>query len=74
MTAEIWDFYAVCTYLIVDSSGILVVQPCSKEMTAQIKAGKVPSIQNVMSLTMEQWRVINVITISKSCNRTVFRI
>ena len=41
-----------------DSSGILVVQPCSKDTTAQIKAGKVPSIQNVMYLTMEQWRVL----------------
>ncbi|XP_076680955.1 SMC5-SMC6 complex kleisin component Non-SMC element 1 [Andrena cerasifolii] len=41
-----------------DSSGILMVQPCSKDMTAQIKAGKVPNIQNVMYLTMEQWRVL----------------
>ncbi|CAD1476968.1 unnamed protein product, partial [Heterotrigona itama] len=38
-----------------DASGVLVVQPCSKDKT-QEKVGKRPNIQNVMYLNMEQWK------------------
>ena len=43
--------------LLTDASGVLVVQPCSKDKTTQAKAGKRPNIQNVMYLNMEQWKV-----------------
>ncbi|XP_043511563.1 non-structural maintenance of chromosomes element 4 homolog A [Frieseomelitta varia] len=41
-----------------DESGVLVVQPCSKDKTTQAKAGKRPNIQNVMYLNMEQWKIL----------------
>ncbi|KZC05746.1 PREDICTED: non-structural maintenance of chromosomes element 4 homolog A-like [Dufourea novaeangliae] len=41
-----------------NSSGILVVQPSTKEMMAQTNAGKNPNIQNVVYLNMEQWRML----------------
>ncbi|XP_076292964.1 SMC5-SMC6 complex kleisin component Non-SMC element 1 isoform X2 [Lasioglossum baleicum] len=39
-----------------DSSGILVVQPCTKDMIA--RTGKTPNIQNVVYLNMDQWRML----------------
>ncbi|XP_076656250.1 SMC5-SMC6 complex kleisin component Non-SMC element 1 isoform X2 [Halictus rubicundus] len=41
-----------------DSSGILVVQPCTKDMMAQTKTGRTPNIQNVVCLNMDQWRTL----------------
>ncbi|CAK9817378.1 Non-structural maintenance of chromosomes element 4 homolog A [Anthophora quadrimaculata] len=41
-----------------DTSGILVVQPCTKEMMTQMTAGKNPNIQNVIYLNMEQWKML----------------
>ncbi|XP_043786045.1 non-structural maintenance of chromosome element 4 isoform X2 [Apis laboriosa] len=41
-----------------DASGILVVQPCTKDMTAQMKTGNIENIQNVMYLNMEQWKIL----------------
>ncbi|XP_003493981.1 EP300-interacting inhibitor of differentiation 3 [Bombus impatiens] len=41
-----------------DESGILVVQPCSRDMTTEVMAGKRSNIQNVMYLNMEQWKIL----------------
>ncbi|XP_076241804.1 SMC5-SMC6 complex kleisin component Non-SMC element 1 isoform X2 [Calliopsis andreniformis] len=41
-----------------DSAGMLVVQPCTKDMINQVKAEKIPNIQNVMYLNMEQWKTL----------------
>ncbi|OAD57319.1 Non-structural maintenance of chromosomes element 4 like protein A [Eufriesea mexicana] len=41
-----------------DASGILVVQPCTKDMIAQLKAGKTSNVQNVIYLNMEQWKIL----------------
>lgn len=43
---------------------MLVVQPCSKEITAQTKIENTPNIQNVISLNMEQWKVILLLMFS----------
>lgn len=45
--------------LVKDDRGILVIQLCSKEMILQRKqAGTHVNIQNVMSINMEQWKVL----------------
>ncbi|XP_076160752.1 SMC5-SMC6 complex kleisin component Non-SMC element 1 isoform X4 [Ptiloglossa arizonensis] len=41
-----------------DNSGILVVQPCTKDVIAQTKARKNPNIQNIVYLTMDQWKML----------------
>ncbi|XP_053997866.1 EP300-interacting inhibitor of differentiation 3 isoform X1 [Hylaeus anthracinus] len=41
-----------------DDSGILVIQPCTKDMIVQTKATEKPNIQNVISLTMDQWKML----------------
>lgn len=52
-----------------DESGILVVQPCSRDMTTEVMAGKRSNIQNVMYLNMEQWKVITIsFMYTYSCN------
>ncbi|XP_043496655.1 EP300-interacting inhibitor of differentiation 3 [Polistes fuscatus] len=45
--------------LVKDDTGILVIQLCSKEMILQRKqAGTHVNTQNVMSINMEQWKVL----------------
>ncbi|XP_015176976.1 PREDICTED: EP300-interacting inhibitor of differentiation 3 [Polistes dominula] len=45
--------------LVKDDAGILVIQLCSKEMILQRKqTGTHVNIQNVMSINMEQWKVL----------------
>ncbi|XP_043786043.1 EP300-interacting inhibitor of differentiation 3 isoform X1 [Apis laboriosa] len=51
-------FYLLNIIFLIDASGILVVQPCTKDMTAQMKTGNIENIQNVMYLNMEQWKVM----------------
>ncbi|XP_031833033.1 SMC5-SMC6 complex kleisin component Non-SMC element 1 [Nomia melanderi] len=41
-----------------DDSRVLVVQSCTKDMMTQIKEGKSPNVQNVMTLNMEQWKIL----------------
>ncbi|XP_071870897.1 SMC5-SMC6 complex kleisin component Non-SMC element 1 [Bombus fervidus] len=41
-----------------DESGILVVKPCSRDMTTEVMAGKRSNIQNVIYLNMEQWKIL----------------
>ncbi|KOC68580.1 Non-structural maintenance of chromosomes element 4 like protein A [Habropoda laboriosa] len=41
-----------------DASGILLVQPSTKDMMTQVTAGKIPNIQNVIYLNMEQWKML----------------
>ncbi|XP_061940763.1 uncharacterized protein LOC108000979 isoform X3 [Apis cerana] len=51
-------FYLLNIIFLIDASGILVVQPCTKDMTAQMKTGNIENIQNVMYLNMEQWKIL----------------
>ncbi|XP_012343588.1 non-structural maintenance of chromosomes element 4 homolog A isoform X1 [Apis florea] len=57
-------FYLLNIIFLIDASGILVVQPCTKDMTAQMKTGNIENIQNVMYLNMEQWKVMLLFQIS----------
>ncbi|XP_034180387.1 SMC5-SMC6 complex kleisin component Non-SMC element 1 isoform X2 [Osmia lignaria lignaria] len=41
-----------------DDSNMLVVQPCTKEIIARTKLENTPNIQNVISLDMEQWKIL----------------
>lgn len=41
-----------------DESGILVVQPCSRDMISEVMAGKRSNIQNMIYLNMEQWKIL----------------
>lgn len=42
-----------------DRSEMLVMQPCTKDMTDQINSGKTSNIQNCLSLNMKQWKILN---------------
>lgn len=45
--------------LVEDNRGILIIQPCSKEAAIRKNQGGVQAnIQNIMSLNMEQWKIL----------------